>query len=79
MQRTRDFRRYQAVKAKCRARRLVRSIWRLHYDLDNPRCIGMIARTRKSCSKRCCGNPRRLFGERTIQERRMGDVVWSDD
>jgi hypothetical protein len=31
---------------------------------------GMMARTPKLCSRYCCGNPRRHFGERTVQERR---------
>ena len=31
-----------------------------------------LLQTPKSCSCPMCGNPRRYFGERTIQERRIG-------
>jgi hypothetical protein len=37
-----------------------------------PRARGMMARTPKPCSGPCCGNRRRHFGERTVQERRRG-------
>ena len=29
----------------------------------------------KPCSQWCCGNPRRHFGEITIQERRRGEMT----
>lgn len=31
--------------------------------------------TTKLCSRACCGNPRRYFGELTMQERRSDDVL----
>jgi hypothetical protein len=37
---------------------------------DNPRHIGKIAHARRLCSCNLCGNPRRYFGEPTLQERR---------
>jgi len=42
------------------------------YARDNPRHIGKIAHARRLCSCNLCGNPRRYFGERTLQERRSG-------
>lgn len=32
--------------------------------------LGMYRKIQKPCSKFCCGNPRKWFGERTIQERK---------
>lgn len=32
--------------------------------------IGRLRKTTKLCSGPCCGNPRKHFGEKTLQERR---------
>lgn len=63
-ERTRAWRRAQAERWKNRVRkyRIVEG------REDNPATIGRIARTRTPCSCYMCGNPRRLFGERTWQE-----------
>jgi hypothetical protein len=49
-----------------------------HRPTDDPRRIGMMARTRKPCSGPCCGNPRKWWGERTVQERRWGQPLDED-
>ena len=38
--------------------------------VSDKREIGLFANTPKICSDICCGNPRRHFGEITIQERK---------
>ena len=40
------------------------------YARGDARHVGKIARTRQGCSCWMCGNPRRYFGEPTLQERR---------
>ncbi|HEX6747879.1 MAG TPA: hypothetical protein VF092_11365 [Longimicrobium sp.] len=40
------------------------------YARDDARHRGKIAHTRRLCSCPMCGNPRRHFGETTLQERR---------
>jgi len=47
---------------------------RVYYDgafRSDPRHLGKIAHARAPCSCWMCGNPRRYFGERPIQERRL--------
>ena len=39
-------------------------------EMTLPRWIGKAGTTRVPCSSYCCGNPRRWFGLKTIQERR---------
>ena len=57
-------RRHRATRKKKR----VSSYWNCHTPTD-PRVVGMVARTPKPCSKPCCGNPRRHFGEKSIKEK----------
>ncbi len=40
-------------------------------DPDDLRLLGIYRKTRHFCSGPCCGNPRKHFGEKTIQERRQ--------
>jgi hypothetical protein len=54
------------VKAKCRKR----SAFLAAVASANARHVGMLAATRAACSCWMCGNPRKYFGERTVQERR---------
>jgi hypothetical protein len=63
-------------KGLLKAKRLLR-IWRLselseftRFYSDNRQLAKRLLRTRKPCSCSACGNPRRYFGEKTIQERR---------
>ncbi len=41
----------------------------------HPRSLGILTRTPHPCSCPMCGNPRRCFGERSIQERRWMQAV----
>lgn len=41
------------------------------YARGNSRRLGRLARARKPCSCAMCGNPRRWFGEPSLQERRL--------
>lgn len=62
---------------RCRAQRILR-VWRAQawryageYDDDGP-VARRLLRTRAPCSCPMCGNPRRHWGEHTVQERRAG-------
>ena len=55
------------------------SILRARGATDDPRRVGMMARTRKPCSGPRCGNPRKWFGERTVQERRYAGQTDDED
>ena len=78
--RDRAYRRSQTVKAKKKAKFLMEKIqgWAVmsqdgtkNMDWISPRMIGVQASTHsKPCSCMGCGNPRRHFGELTVQERR---------
>ena len=37
--------------------------------------LGRMATTHTPCSDACCGNPRRHFGERSVQERRADETA----
>lgn len=56
---------YERMKAKAIRRERMRHMPRL-----DPRRIGLLANTPHPCSCYACGNPRRHFGEVTIQEKR---------
>jgi len=64
--RTRDYRRNQEEKKKKRA---AKHNWFLWFD-KTPALIGQAAHTPKQCSCRVCGNPRKHWKEKTIQEKR---------
>lgn len=84
MYRTRAERRHHAARSKARARRIVKQ-WALCSAglLDDPQEQEEIAvRLRKNrckCSCPMCGNERRHFGRKTIQERRQLDVQAQED
>ena len=66
-------------QAKKRARRVLR-VWRacaLPFDVEHLVDDGPLEQamryTRVLCSGPCCGNPRRHFGERTVQERKFDE------
>ena len=56
----------QRIKAKVKKYRV------LDYKGVNDKDIGIIAKTHQLCSCYCCGNPRKWFKEKTIQEKRYG-------
>jgi hypothetical protein len=53
--------------------RLKRKRSKCHWgrELTDPKYIGIAVSTPKTCSGPCCGNPRKWWGEKTIQERRI--------
>lgn len=54
-----------------RRRRLgLRQLRRWCCENKSPRFVGRAGTTRVPCSSYCCGNPRKWFGQKTIQERR---------
>ena len=44
--------------------------WRDDVHHKNDDVVGKYVQAPKSCSKYCCGNPRRYFNEKTRQEQR---------
>jgi hypothetical protein len=53
---------------EARIKRRVRSYY-YGRAADDPRRLGRVAHARRLCSCALCGNPRRYFGEITVQER----------
>lgn len=49
---------------------MIKDTWGDLYQttVDDPRHVGMVAHTPKTCSCPCCGNPRKHFGLKTRQE-----------
>jgi hypothetical protein len=41
--------------------------------------IRQMAETRKPCSCYMCGNPRKHWKDKTMQEKRFEEKIWSDD
>lgn len=48
-------------------------------DPMGPVILARVVDTPHPCSKECCGNPRRHFGERTLQEQRFVAEALVDD
>lgn len=70
--RDRAFRRNQTIRAKRKALIVLKDSWDYNPKDVDPRNIGKVASTHgKPCSCWMCGNPRRYFGELTVQERRF--------
>ncbi len=68
----RAFRRSQVLKAKKKAVWVMKNSWGYRDKDVTPAGVGIVAGTHgKPCSCTLCGNPRRHFGELTIQERRQ--------
>lgn len=68
--RSRGIRRHHEERVKAR----VRSYYSGH-AVGDPRRIGMIAHTRRLCSCWMCGNPRKYWKQKTIQESRAREVI----
>lgn len=60
-------RRYQADRAKSRARRFLKLVY-LDDRAFDPKIVGRYATDRKPCSCEMCGNPRHFGGGPTRQE-----------
>lgn len=70
--RHRGLRRAHRERLKARVRARMRRIWRDGRALaDDPRQVARWVTTRQPCSCAMCGNPRRWFGAKTRQERRI--------
>jgi hypothetical protein len=75
---------YLRREAGIRKAQKVLAVWRatvpayLRSDFaDDGPIAQRLLRTRVPCSGPCCGNPRRWWGEKTRQERRMEEVDWA--
>jgi hypothetical protein len=75
----RDYRRRQMARAKQHALRLLRVMWDLPQDWLTARVIGKHAADRTPCSCSMCGNPRRHFGQATLQEQRADRYCTCED
>lgn len=67
MTRTRAFRRHKLETVKKRVVRYCTC------PVKDAKTIGQVAQTRKPCSCPMCGNPRKWFGQRTLQEINLED------
>ena len=68
MFRTRAYRLHQRERIRAKRMREIFSQW--DRIVPDERIIGKYLNTPKPCSCPMCGNPRRHFGQRTVQERR---------
>ena len=75
--RTRAFRRHQYAVRKERVKHRYYSMWLPEGWIDG-RWLGLHAATPKLCSGYCCGNQRKWFGEKTVQERKA-DFALDDE
>lgn len=57
-----------------RLKRKRRKYWFGRLEPMTDRQAGIVASTPLPCSESCCGNPRKYFNERTIQERRNEEI-----
>ncbi len=71
MKRTKDYRIHQEEKSKIKAKRILieEDIWNVNDD-DFVKKVGIRSHSPKWCSCHMCGNPRKYWKEKTIQERR---------
>ena len=73
---------YQRLKT---ARRKARKVYRNYHDYfpenyfpnnsekDRDKFLGVYRKTKVFCSGPCCGNPRKHFNEKTIQEKKADE------
>jgi hypothetical protein len=72
----RSIRRFNAQKYKKRCKRTFLSRYtNLGNPVDELKIIGKIYKTRKPCSCFMCGNPRKYFNQKTIQEIRQEQSI----
>ncbi len=69
----RALRRHHAARRKQWVRRALRHYF-LEPDEPEARRVGLYAGTPRPCSCWMCGNPRRYFGEASIQEKRAAEA-----
>jgi len=63
-------RRHQKFRIRERARRIMRLWGTANFD-NVVRCAENLC----TCSGYCCGNPRKWFGEKTLQEKRADESM----
>lgn len=57
------------------AKRIKNNLRHYHFYRDaDPRCLGIGARTKARCSCWMCGNPRKFWDYKTIQELKADDI-----
>lgn len=67
---------YQRLKT---AKRKAKKVFDKYHDwfpvdnIDKDRFLGIYRKTKVFCSGPCCGNPRRHFNEKTIQEKKADE------
>lgn len=64
-------RRHHTERIKQKVRKMLRRWLPVHKVTDKQ--VGILTNTRCPCSRECCGNPRRHFGELTRQEIRANE------
>ena len=72
--RDRAFRRFQELKKK----KWVQKVFAKWRPLDEA-SIGQLAHTPHNCSCYMCGNPRKWWHQKTIQEKKMDDFYKATD
>lgn len=75
--RNRSWRRAQRERAIARAERRASALNWWDHNEDRTAWIRRSAVTPHPCSNYCCGNPRKWFGDSTLQEQRADD--WEAD
>ena len=70
-------RRFQEQNKKQKIKRIIRHAWdEISRNLaDDPKFVGRMAKTPHPCSSFCCGNPRKHFGQKTVQEKKFDDAT----
>ena len=69
MKRTKEFRRFQWFKHRDTSKRVLEQV--VGADAIDPCTVGKAEGVHNCfCSGPCCGNPRKWFGEDSVQERR---------
>jgi hypothetical protein len=69
--RDRSARRHHAARRKARVERVLAHLLAGRQGRLRSRVKGVLADTPARCSCWMCANPRRIFGETTVQERRL--------
>lgn len=74
------FRRFQEAKKKLFAKMIwkQRRRWADNREPD-PKAVGYIAHSPASCSCEVCGNPRKWWNQKSMQERRMDEFYRNEE
>jgi hypothetical protein len=69
LKKKRALRRHHYKRLKVKRKRY----WNGNMNALSPKHAGMVVSTPKICSQHCCGNPRKWWKERKLQEKREND------